>query len=125
MAPHHGVGLHEALWTGLYSADGKLDGQTDHWERGRKPAALVLPSLKQPISWHKVKGGSEFERINHLRDSGRFRTGSATKRSAAELDTDGFEELSGLLELGETFRKERTAQKETAKAAAKRGRRER
>ena len=73
-----------------------------------------------------MKGGSEVERIDVWQDSGRFRTGGATKRSAAGLDSTGFEVLPRRLEHGETFRKERTAQNETAKAAAaKRGRRER
>ena len=79
---HYFVGLHDAIWALLYSDDGKLTGRTDYPERGLLLALMILSILRLPISWHKVKGGCEFEWIGYWVDIGRFQLGISVSRAA-------------------------------------------
>ena len=79
---HYCLGLFDALWILLYSDDGKLTGRTDYPERGLLLALMILSILRLPISWHKVKGGCEFEWIGYWVDIGRFRLGISASRAA-------------------------------------------
>ena len=73
---HYFVGYHDALWTLLYSDDGKLTGRTAHPERGLLLFHLVIVLVRLPLSWHKVRGGKEVEWIGYLLDVGRFEMGA-------------------------------------------------
>ena len=68
---HYFVGCHNALWTLLYSDDGKLTGRTEYPERGLLVFLLVIVLVDLPLSWHKVRGGREVEWIGYMLDVGR------------------------------------------------------
>jgi hypothetical protein len=75
------VGYHDALWTLLYSDDGKLTGRTEHPERGLLLFLLVIVLVRLPLSWHKVRGGKEVEWIGYMLDVGRFQIGVSASRA--------------------------------------------
>ena len=79
---HYFVGCHNALWTLLYSDDGKLTGRTEYPERGLLVFLLVIVLVDLPLSWHKVRGGREVEWIGYMLDVGRFEMGVSATRAA-------------------------------------------
>ena len=79
---HYMVGCHDAIWALLYSDDGDLTGRTRYPERGLLLFLLTLVVLKLPLSWHKLKGGSQVEWIGYWLDIGRFEMGVSASRAA-------------------------------------------
>ena len=98
---HYFVGYHDALWTLLYSDDGKLTGRTDHPERGLLLFLLVIVAVKLPLSWHKVRGGKEVEWIGYLLDVGRFEMGVTASRAAWAVRWLTDKSAEGNIRLGE------------------------
>ena len=53
---HYFIGYLEAVWSLLYSDDGKITGRTHNPERGILMHLLVLVIIRLPIPWKKVRG---------------------------------------------------------------------
>ena len=79
---HYFLGYVDAVWSLLYSDDGKITGRTQNPERGILLHLLVLVLIRLPISWKKVRGGPEVEWIGYLVDVGRFELGITASRAA-------------------------------------------
>lgn len=79
---HYFLGYTDAVWSLLYSDDGKITGRTQNPERGILLHLLVLVLLRLPISWKKVRGGPEVEWTGYMVDVGRFELGITASRAA-------------------------------------------
>ena len=79
---HYFIGYIDAVWSLLYSDDGKITGRTQNPERGILLHLLVLVVIRLPLSWKKVRGGTEVEWIGYLVDVGRFELGITAARAA-------------------------------------------
>ena len=79
---HYLLGHEFAVWALLYSDDGMVTSGREDRHYALLLHLFVLVILQVPLSWKKVRGGVEAERIGYWLDMPRFELGSSTSRAA-------------------------------------------